>query len=43
MNILYQLNDKWNSELHNKNQYVKELIQSIIQIYQKLKQHNTIH
>jgi len=37
MNILYQFTDKRNSKLHNKNQYVKEKIKSIIQIYQKLK------
>jgi len=33
MNILYQFTDQLNSELHNKNQYVKELIQSITHIY----------
>jgi len=43
MKILYQFTDQWTSELHNKNRYVKELIQSIIQIYQKLKQYSTIH
>jgi len=35
MNILYQFTDQCNSELHSKNQYVKEHIQSIIQIYPK--------
>jgi len=43
MKILYQFTDQWNSKLHSTNQYVKELIQSIIQIYQNLTQHNTIH
>jgi len=27
MKILYQFTDQWNSELHNKDQYVKEQIQ----------------
>ena len=43
MNILYQFTDKYNLEFHKKNQYVKEQIQSIIQIYQKLRHYNTIH